>query len=65
MFGAWGNATKNGETIQLRALDWDVDGPFWKYPAVTVYHLNGKMGYTHANIGFLGFNGMISGISEN
>lgn len=22
MFGAWGNATLNGETVQLRALDW-------------------------------------------
>lgn len=22
MFGAWGNATSNGQTVQLRALDW-------------------------------------------
>lgn len=22
MFGAWGNATTNGQTVQLRALDW-------------------------------------------
>lgn len=22
MFGAWGNATKDGKVIQLRALDW-------------------------------------------
>jgi hypothetical protein len=34
----WGNATKNGETIQLRALDWDFDGPFRKHPAIIVYH---------------------------
>jgi hypothetical protein len=22
MFGAWGKATTNGQTVQLRALDW-------------------------------------------
>jgi isopenicillin-N N-acyltransferase-like protein len=22
MFGAWGNATTEGQTVQLRALDW-------------------------------------------
>lgn len=22
MFGAWGKATSNGQTVQLRALDW-------------------------------------------
>jgi isopenicillin-N N-acyltransferase-like protein len=38
MFGAWGEATKDGKTIQLRSLDWDIDGPFWKYPLIAVYH---------------------------
>ena len=30
MFGAWGNATasRDGNLLQLRALDWDTDGPF-------------------------------------
>lgn len=28
MYGAWGNATAGGKTLQLRALDWDTDGPF-------------------------------------
>ncbi len=45
MFGAWGNATKDSKTIQLRALDWDIDGPFRKYPAILVYHpSNDKIG---------------------
>jgi hypothetical protein len=22
MFGAWGKATTNGQTVQMRALDW-------------------------------------------
>ena len=42
MFGAWGSATKNGETVQLRSLDWDFDGPYRKYPTVTVYHPSSK-----------------------
>ena len=28
MFGAWGNATLNHETVQLRALDWVRDKIF-------------------------------------
>jgi isopenicillin-N N-acyltransferase-like protein len=30
MYGAWGNAVNqtNSQLMQLRALDWDVDGPF-------------------------------------
>lgn len=32
MYGAWGAATVNNITMQLRALDWDFDGPFRKYP---------------------------------
>lgn len=38
MFGAWGNATLGNSTIQLRALDWDLDGPYRKHPAMIVYH---------------------------
>jgi hypothetical protein len=34
MYGAWGKATAStGKTFQLRALDWDVDGPFKDYAA--------------------------------
>jgi len=28
MIGAWGTATVNGSLLQLRALDWDMDGTF-------------------------------------
>jgi len=38
MFGAWGPATKTGTAFQLRALDWDFDGPYRRFPSVTIYH---------------------------
>jgi hypothetical protein len=38
MFGAWGKATSAGQTVQLRALDWDFDGPYRNYALVIVYH---------------------------
>ena len=46
MVGAWGAALapslKAGgtKTLQVRALDWDMDGPFRDFPAVIVYHIN-------------------------
>lgn len=64
MFGAWGNATQGGKTIQLRALDWDFSGPYYKYPAIVVYHPNPGDGNEWANIGFMGWLGSISGISK-
>ncbi len=37
--GAWDSAVTNGNSlVQLRALDWDTDGPFQEYPTVLVYH---------------------------
>jgi len=64
MFGAWGKATRDGETVQLRALDWDFDGPYRKYPAAVVYHPSSKKdGNTWMNIGFAGWVGVISGMS--
>jgi len=38
MYGAWGQATETGNTLQMRALDWDTSGPFQNYPQVTIYH---------------------------
>jgi isopenicillin-N N-acyltransferase-like protein len=64
MFGLWGPATKNGETLQMRTLDWDFDGPFRKYAAVIVYHpSDDSQGYPFINIGFTGWLGMLSGIN--
>jgi len=67
MFGAWGNATasRGGKLLQLRALDWDVDGPFKNYPAVVVYHpSNASDGHAFANVGFTGWVASITGMSS-
>ena len=61
-FGAWDEATENGNTIQLRSLDWDVNGPFKNYPALTVYHPDD--GNDFVNIGFTGFVGAITGMND-
>eukprot|EP01102_Stenamoeba_stenopodia_P020893 TRINITY_DN8296_c0_g1_i1.p1 TRINITY_DN8296_c0_g1~~TRINITY_DN8296_c0_g1_i1.p1 ORF type:complete len:480 (-),score=84.84 TRINITY_DN8296_c0_g1_i1:72-1430(-) len=72
MFGAWGNAVANAGTrlLQLRALDWDVDGPFKDYPQVTVYHPDpvdptyAVPAQPFANVGFTGWIGSITGMSS-
>ena len=66
MFGAWGTATAStGALLQLRALDWDVDGPFKNFPQITVYHsTNASDGNSFANVGWTGWLGSITGISD-
>eukprot|EP00180_Rhodochaete_pulchella_P001470 Plantae.Rhodophyta-Rhodochaete_pulchella.ctg22794.p1 GENE.Plantae.Rhodophyta-Rhodochaete_pulchella.ctg22794~~Plantae.Rhodophyta-Rhodochaete_pulchella.ctg22794.p1 ORF type:complete len:389 (-),score=55.28 Plantae.Rhodophyta-Rhodochaete_pulchella.ctg22794:52-1092(-) len=66
MYGAWGTATAStGHTLQLRALDWDTDGPFKNYPAIIVYHPSGTdNGHAFANMGFVGWIGALSGQSS-
>ena len=34
MFGAHSSATPDGNLLQLRALDWDTDGPFKEFTGV-------------------------------
>lgn len=67
MVGAWGPAiahTAAGSTLyQLRALDWDVDGPFNDYPAVMVYHPSD--GVPFATLGWTGFVGALTGYSSS
>eukprot|EP01006_Ploeotia_vitrea_P021341 TRINITY_DN53706_c0_g1_i2.p1 TRINITY_DN53706_c0_g1~~TRINITY_DN53706_c0_g1_i2.p1 ORF type:complete len:391 (-),score=214.95 TRINITY_DN53706_c0_g1_i2:109-1281(-) len=67
MYGAWGKATASlgGKLMQLRALDWDVEGPFKNFPQITVYHSTdpAKDGNTFANIGWTGWVGSITGMS--
>jgi hypothetical protein len=64
MFGAWGNATGDNSTVQLRALDWDFNGPYKKYPMAVVYHpASAKDGNTWMNIGFVGWIGILSGVN--
>jgi isopenicillin-N N-acyltransferase like protein len=66
MYGAWGAATAStGKTFQLRALDWDTDGPFKDFSAVVVYHPSGPNGgNTFANVGFVAWIGALSGQSS-
>lgn len=66
MFGAWGKAmaSTGSGLLQLRALDWDVDGPFKNFPQITVYHTDPSEGNTFANIGWTGWIGSITGMSQ-
>ena len=49
----------------MRALDWATDGPFQDYPQVTFYHsMNEKQGNSFANVGWTGWIGSITGMSE-
>jgi len=67
MFGAWGQALDpNGKTklLQLRSLDWDMDGPFRNYPQITVYHPNSDNGHAFINIGIMNFVGGLTGLSQ-
>ncbi len=64
ILGAWGNATRGGHLVQLRALDWDVRNPMNKFPILVVYNLNEKGSHPFVNIGFTGIVGSITGFSE-
>lgn len=67
MVGLWGDALAPGSTtksLQLRALDWNMDGPFRDYAAIVVYHPNPGDGNQFALVGFPGFVGALSGMSE-
>jgi len=64
MFGAWGSALEQEGLIQLRALDWDMDGPFRDYSQITVYHPSNGNGNSFVNIGFTGFIGGLTGMSQ-
>lgn len=68
MFGAWGDAVANGASaghvIQLRALDWDMDGPFRDFSQITVYHPAEGLGNAFASVGMSGFLGGLTGLSE-
>lgn len=71
MVGAWGPAVAHaGESstlYQLRALDWDTEGPFNDFPVVMVYHADGTMpkgGHSFATLGWIGFVGALTGYSS-
>lgn len=63
MLGAWGKSVANHSAfVQLRALDWDVDGPLQDAPTVVVYHPD--EGHDFANVGWSGWVATISGVSS-
>jgi hypothetical protein len=61
-FGAWKRATVGGKTMQLRALDYDTDGPFKDFPQITVYHPS--IGKAFANVGWPGQVGALTGMAD-
>ena len=64
-----GNATRDsrdGNLLQLRALDWDTEGPFRDYHLITVYHPTEDSEFnTFANLGFVGWIASITGMSQS
>lgn len=64
MFGMWGPALKSANgLLQLRAFDWDMDGPFRDLSQVTIYHPS-KQGHSFLSIGMTGFIGGLTGLSS-
>lgn len=69
MSGGWGEAVAKGSAanhlIQSRTLDWDMDGPFRDFSAITVYHPSpdGSNGHPFVNVGIMGFIGGLTGVS--
>lgn len=64
--GLWGEATQTGNTLQMRALDWDMDGPFRDYSLVYVNHgnpQNSSWGHPFVQASFVGFVGALTGQS--
>ena len=62
--GVWGKASANGQTLHLRALDWDSKNPISKNPTLVVYHPSDPKLHNHANFGWAGFIGSMTGVSE-
>jgi isopenicillin-N N-acyltransferase-like protein len=66
MLGAWGAASASGALVQLRALDWDTDGPFQEFPMLAVYHPAAPGdGFHFATLGWAGMLGAITGVSSS
>ena len=57
--------TTLGNVYQLRALDYDTDGPFKDFPQVTVYHPTEEGASPFANIGWPGSIGVLSGFNSH
>ena len=62
IMGAWGDSTRNGHLLAMRNLDWNADTGMNRLKAVTFWVPD--EGLAQATIGYLGFQGAMSGISE-
>lgn len=62
--GSWDSASEGGKTYQLRALDYDTDGPFKDFPLVSIYHPEEDDGHGFASIGFPASIGALTGFSQ-
>lgn len=58
-----GAAVKNGRLIHIRNLDWAIHSNVHRYAALIVHEPDGKKPFL--NIGWLGFVGVLSGISKD
>lgn len=65
VLGLWSRATVDGQTLHMRALDWDKNFPINKYPLITVYQGTAPGSFRFANVGYLGLIGVLTGISEH
>lgn len=61
-FAAWGDATPDGRLHQIRALDYATQAGIQDEPALIVCKPEGRNAFV--NIGWLGFIGCVSGMSE-
>lgn len=65
MLGQWGKGLADPTgLITMRALDWDMTGPFKNFPELTVYHAYGENEVSFVNIGWSGWVGSLSGVNE-
>jgi exportin-7 len=62
--GIWGVASYDSHVLHMRSLDWDAGNPMSNYPLITVYHPSEPGAHKHANIGYLGLIGVLTGMSE-
>ena len=57
----WGQASQDGHLYQIRNLDWELETGVQDHPWIVVYHPDD--GIPHANVGFAGMLGCITGIN--
>lgn len=62
LYVAFGEATANGHTYQMRNLDWSMEVGVQDFPVITVYKPD--QGHGYVNVGFAGVIGCIAGMSD-